>query len=253
MPMIELLALPDGIGPELALVISLAAAVTSFISAVAGLGGGTILLGLMATFLPPLALIPVHGVVQLGSNFFRTILLFPQARREVLLPFVAGSALGSVTSGMIIINIPPWLIQYGIACFIIWSVFGNLPSMGRGHIFVAGTTSGFLTMLFGATGPFVGAFIKTFNLQPASHIATQAMLMTMQHLLKLIVFGLLGFAFVPYILLIGMMLFSGFVGTIIGKSTLLKINEMLFKKIVNVVLLILAVRLIWLATTSVFI
>ena len=44
---------------------------TSAITASLGLGGGLILLVALASFLPPLVVIPIHAVVQLGSNFGR--------------------------------------------------------------------------------------------------------------------------------------------------------------------------------------
>ena len=40
----------------------------SFITAAFGIGGGVVVLAVLATLLPPAALIPVHGVVQFGSN-----------------------------------------------------------------------------------------------------------------------------------------------------------------------------------------
>jgi uncharacterized protein len=45
-----------------------AAFCTSALTAVAGAGGGTILIALMLLFMPPAAAIPAHGVVQLASN-----------------------------------------------------------------------------------------------------------------------------------------------------------------------------------------
>ena len=40
---------------------------TSFISAAFGIGGGAVFLGLLAIFLNPIALLPVHGSVQIAS------------------------------------------------------------------------------------------------------------------------------------------------------------------------------------------
>ncbi|PPR79335.1 MAG: hypothetical protein CFH06_00428, partial [Alphaproteobacteria bacterium MarineAlpha3_Bin5] len=39
----------------------------SFITISLGIGGGVLLLSTMAQILPPTTLIPIHGVVQLGS------------------------------------------------------------------------------------------------------------------------------------------------------------------------------------------
>ena len=52
-----------------------ASLVTSFITAAFGIGGGVVLLAFLALVLPPVALIPVHGVVQLGSNGGRVAIM----------------------------------------------------------------------------------------------------------------------------------------------------------------------------------
>jgi hypothetical protein len=52
----------------------LASLVTCFIGVFTGAAGGIVLLGLMATVMPPLALIPVHTVVMLGSGVTRTMI-----------------------------------------------------------------------------------------------------------------------------------------------------------------------------------
>jgi uncharacterized membrane protein YfcA len=46
---------------ELTLFLVFSAGATSFITAAAGIGGGVMLLAILATTLPPIALIPVHG------------------------------------------------------------------------------------------------------------------------------------------------------------------------------------------------
>ena len=73
-------------------------------------------------------------------------------------------------------------------------------------------------------------------------------MMALQHSLKLLMFGVLGFAFLPYAFLLSMMLISGMIGTSIGRHLLRRIDEDLFRRILNVILGLLALRLIWLAT-----
>ena len=61
------------------IVVGLVALITAIISAVAGLGGGIILLAVLAQFRVPIVAIPIHGAIQLVSNGFRTVLL----RRDI--------------------------------------------------------------------------------------------------------------------------------------------------------------------------
>ncbi|MEM8689778.1 MAG: sulfite exporter TauE/SafE family protein, partial [Pseudomonadota bacterium] len=60
--------LPPAIEPVWAALLIAVSAVTSFVTASLGLGGGVILLAVMALIVPGPAIIPVHGAVQIGSN-----------------------------------------------------------------------------------------------------------------------------------------------------------------------------------------
>lgn len=69
--------------------------------------------------------------------------------------------------------------------------------------------------------------------------------MVIQHLFKVLAFGLLGFAFVQYVPLIGLMIVTGFLGTLLGQRTVLNINERQFQYLLNIVLTLLALRLLY--------
>ena len=49
--------------------------VGSLITAALGLGGGLLALATMTVVLSPTVLIPLHGIVQIGSNGFRAVLM----------------------------------------------------------------------------------------------------------------------------------------------------------------------------------
>jgi uncharacterized membrane protein YfcA len=76
-------------------------------------------------------------------------------------------------------------------------------------------------------------------------VATHSTMMTCQHLIKVVVFGLIGFQFAPYIPLIVAMLISGFCGTVAGRQFLIKAGSRYFKPVLNGILFVAACRLIW--------
>ncbi len=246
----ELFQFPDAVPPLTGWFIIGLALLTALISALFGIGGGTILLAAMAMLLPPLAVIPLHGVIQLGANGGRALLMRQHIRRDLLVSFALGTGAGSIASGLLFVDFPAWMIQYLVAGFVIWSVFGKIPAMAAGKVVSAGAFTGFLTVMIGATGPFVAAFVKTLGLNRLEHVGTHAALMTLQHSIKIVVFGILGFAFAPYLFLLIMMLLSGFVGTSIGRTLLIRMPEKTFKPLLNAVLIAMALRLIWQATES---
>ena len=57
----------------LAIALVVAAFGTSILSGVIGMGGGMTLLGAMTLGLPPAWVVPLHAIVQLFSNFTRTL------------------------------------------------------------------------------------------------------------------------------------------------------------------------------------
>lgn len=242
--------LPAGIGWPVALGLMGASFGTSLLTAAFGLGGGVVLLGILATLLPPAALIPVHGMVQLGSNVGRAVMLRTEIARDVLLPFLAGSVVGIALGSLVVVELPPAGIQIGVGAFILWSAWGKPPGFIRRSAWLAGGVSSFLTMFFGATGPFVAAYVKTQGFGRVAYVGTNAACMTAQHLLKVIAFGLLGFAFGEYLGLIAGMIAFGFLGTLTGGRVLMRIDERRFAFALNAILVVLAARLIWQGATE---
>lgn len=234
-----------GLSPATALFLFFMSFAGSFITVAMGIGGGAILLAVMATLVPPAALIPVHGVIQFGSNVNRAMVMGRHTYWPPILAFGAGSVVGVALGGVLVVDLPAGLVQIGVGLFVIWSVFLQPPAWLTRWPAVMGGVSSFLTMFFGATGVFVASYVRSMNLGRQAHVATQAVLMTLQHLLKIIAFGLLGFAYGPWLVFIAVMIAAGFIGTLVGRQVLLRMDDQLFRKVLNVILIALAARLIW--------
>lgn len=234
------------------LVLAAVSFIASAISASVGIGGGVLLLTVLAVILPPAALIPVHGVVQFGSNVGRAGIMHVHIERRLLVGFLAGSVLGVLLGGSIAMSLPSPVVLTGVSLFVLWSVFAPAPKLMRGSAWAAGAISSTLTMFFGATGPLVAAWIKTFNFDRMTHAATQSACLTFQHLLKTIAFGFLGFAFTPWILLILVLVAAGFIGTLIGKNILMRTSDRRFKRLLDIVLVMLALHLLWRGISGIY-
>ncbi|GAB4272837.1 MAG: hypothetical protein Kow0013_26450 [Pararhodobacter sp.] len=236
---------PEVLGPSVTLALLGSSFVASFITITFGIGGGALLLAIMASLMPPAALIPVHGIVQLGSNTGRAALLARHVHRPVLLWFGLGAVIGTAIGGMITVNIPPALVQAGVGVFIIWTVLAKPPQWMRKWPALTGALTSILTMLFGATGPFVAAFTRTLTLGRMGYGATHAALMVLQHALKIVAFGFLGFAFGPWIGFCAAMIAAGFAGTWIGRQVLHKLSDLHFDFFLKALLVVISLRLIW--------
>ena len=120
--MMDLFYLPSEISNLTAILMITVSLLCSFISAAAGIGGGLMMLAFLSALLPPIYLVPIHGIIQFGSNFFRAFLSFKEINRQAVIPFVLGCLIGSTTGGFIFTNLPTNYLKFGIAFFILWSV-----------------------------------------------------------------------------------------------------------------------------------
>ena len=67
---------------------------TSTVAGIVGLGGGMMLIAILPSFLPLNALIPVHGLTQMSSNFSRAFFGYKDVQKEVIPKFLLGSLFG---------------------------------------------------------------------------------------------------------------------------------------------------------------
>lgn len=245
--MIDLTAtlLPAGMS-ELTFAILMATSFAgSLITVAFGIGGGAILLAVMASLVPPAALIPTHGVIQIGSNLGRAIVTFRHIFWPALPAFTLGSAVGAAIGGTFAVNLPPAWVQIGVGSFVLWTVIGKPPKGVRDWPFTVGIISSFLTMFFGATGTFVATFTKSQALPRHSHVATHAALMTVQHGVKSLAFAVLGFAFWAWAGFIIAMIAAGFLGTLVGRLVLNRMDDRRFRLALDTILILLSLRLIY--------
>ena len=243
----DILASAPGISILSFIALCLVSFLTSAVSAAFGLGGGAALVAVMASLMPPLAIIPVHAVVQVGSNFFRAVLM----RRNILFtwmpPFVVGTIIGAAIGGQIVFALPKYLLQGLIGVFVLYAVWGpkiKAIDPTRNRFATIGALASFATMFAGATGPLIAPFIKASTNNRMMTVATHAAFMSWQHGVKILAFGMLGFAFAPYLPLMTIMIFFGVVGTWSGGFILNWMDERIFRRGFNLVLTILAIRLL---------
>ena len=220
----------------------------SFTTAALGLGGGMLVLATMTLIFSPAVLIPVHGVVQLGSNVGRAALMYRNVLREILPVFLIGTIVGAAVGANLVVALPIPLLQLILAIFILYSTWApnfQASKPSKATFFGVGAVGAFVTMFVGATGPLIMPFASAACNERQGVVATHATLMSIQHSLKLIAFGLLGFAFGPFIpLLVGLIAF-GFIGTYIGKHALNRLPEHVFRIALKTIVTLIAFRLLF--------
>jgi uncharacterized membrane protein YfcA len=186
--------------------------------------------------------------VQLGSNTGRAWRQRANVRMDVAAPFIAGSIVGAVGGAFLVVQLPDALLKLLLGGFIIavtWTKIPGIERLNRAGLAVASAALALMTMFVGATGPLLSAvFAQIFANDRKALVATHAAGMTVQHALKIVVFGFAGFAFGDWLSLIAAMIASGFLGTLYGTTLLEKMPEETFKKWFRIGITILALDLL---------
>jgi uncharacterized membrane protein YfcA len=243
----DFLGTPD-VGPLLFFALMASSLVTAFVGVFTGAAGGVILLGLMAMVLPPLALIPVHTVVMLGTGITRTMIMWRHVMRPAVLPFVIGSAIGAAAGAKVFVALPTAWLQFILGGFILLVTW--MPNLGRvgavGRRFaVLGFATTFLGVFVSATGTLLAPFVASSTPDRRIHVATMGALMTIAHVSKLVAFGFIGFAVGSFVPLMAAMIAAGAVGNWIGEAALHRTSEQRFRRVLQIALTLLGLRLLW--------
>jgi uncharacterized membrane protein YfcA len=242
------------------IILIISAFITSSISAVLGMGGGIILLGIMAIIIPNgYMVIALHGIIQLISNTTRTYVFRKYLKKKLIKEFLIGAIIGAAISALIIFLLIKFyevssaseikidFLKPMIGIFIIWYLFLKRPKKEKkSKSFIkVGSISGLASVFIGATGPLIAPFFLKSNLTKENIIANKAACQMITHLTKIPLF--IYFFNMNYIKQYGILLpliIAVFIGTNFGKHILKMIPEHLFKQLFKIALTIIAIKLI---------
>ena len=241
-------------------ILCVAAFLTAILSAVVGMAGGMTLLSVMLLFLPPLAAIPLHGAIQLASNFSRTLIQREHARYDLLWysgwPLLPMGALGLLVAE----RLPERALEATIGSFVLVATWrpkllalgARLGGSERSRFTALGIVCGFLNVTIGATGPLVAPFFLNLGLARQAVIGTQAGVQALGHVVKLALYAGFGFAFRAWWPLLAVGATCAIAGTWVGSRLLDRIPERTFTWLYKGVLSALAVQLVASAAWSYF-
>lgn len=226
-----------------------AALVASIISGIVGMGGGVLLLAVMASLLEPVVVVPVHGVVQLVSNGTRAFRLLGQVDWRFFALYVPGLGLGAwmgiqlYTGGGVSWFKP--VVGAFVLAFLAWDRVKPKRLIVPMWVLVpGGIGGGLLTVMVGATGPYLAAFLLRDDLERRKIVATKAAVQSVGHLAKIPAFLSIGFEYTAHLHLLVPLVACAVVGTFIGTTLLERIDERVFRVAFRLVLLLLGLRLL---------
>ena len=220
---------------------------TSIVAAVVGIGGGMMLIAILPSFLPTNALIPVHGLTQVSSNLSRAYFGRKDIEYSVVPKFLLGSFLGIAFFAGILSLISLEYVPLFIGIYILlslWSEKFNEKIKKYENYYIAGFFQTGLSMVVGATGPLTMTLLLKDFKDNDIVVSTGALLMSITHFLKVLVFIYFGFLFFDYIFIIISMILGAVLGSYVGTKARNLIDGKKFTIILKVLLTVLAINLI---------
>jgi uncharacterized protein len=229
------------------LILGIISFLTSTVAGVVGIGGGMMLIAIMPSFIPLNALIPVHGLTQMSSNFSRAVFGYKDVQFEVIPKFLLGSFIGIGIFAAILNFISLEYVPLFIGTYILlslWSEKFNEKIKRYESYFLAGFFQTGLSMVVGATGPLTMTLLLKDYQDKDKVVATGAALMSITHILKVFVFMYFGFVFFDYIGIIVAMIIGAVAGSWAGTQLRDKIEGKKFFMLLKVLLSALAIHVI---------
>lgn len=232
------------------MLIGLGALGTSALTAVLGFGGGVVLLALLLLFVEPVVAIPLHAAIQVVSNGTRTLIRRPDvdwaiAARFSLLVLPAGALVVPMVT-----RAPTAALQVAIAATVLVTTW--VPErIGRGLStpstatwIGSGAVIGGLNVVVGATGPLQAPLFRAGTASRLAFVGTFAAAQTYGHLVKIVLFGVAGFALGQYLTATAFGIVGVVVGTWLGSRVLDRMPEARFARLYLAAITILALYLI---------
>ena len=223
---------------------------TAALSGVAGIGGGTILIGVLyALGLAPTVAVPLHAAVQFVSNLSRTVAYLKHVEWRAAGWFLLTAAPTPFLVAPLVEQLNASVSLLLLAGLILTSL---LPSKDGGEplppvpsFLFAGFLNGTIGMFVSATGLFIGRLFLRPEWPKEKVIATLAMTQTLGHLLRVFGYASVGFAVTARLDLLLPLVLAVIAGTFAGRQLHRYLDEARFRTLFKAILLVLSLKLIY--------
>ncbi|UJF18319.1 sulfite exporter TauE/SafE family protein [Vibrio sp. SS-MA-C1-2] len=229
-------------------ILALISFTTSAFNAIAGAGGGMVMMGALPIWLPSNAVVPIHGLVQLFSNGSRAYFLRKNIDYASLKTFVIGCLLGSILGGLLLQDFPTEWLPLIIGIYILLNTWVKpfIKALARfEHPVVLGAIQGAFGLFVGAPGPLIiSAMKKRYCNDYAKLVATIAVFNSISHFSKLVIYIVIGFSFEAYWQIGLVMIGAAIIGSLVGKMLQSKIPTRYLQWLLTSLLTLLAINMI---------
>ena len=228
----------------------------AYLSTVAGMGGGLLILASCSQIMPIATVIPLNGVFVFAGQVARTFQFHRHIAWDVALPFIPGSVLGAVIGTVIYFNLPDIAIALVLGTVMLW--FSWVPSNPASReiaeripvpYFWVGIIHTFLSTVSGAGGLLQSLMVNS-KLDKESIVATIAGTLLAMSVFKTVGYFLAGFDYFSWLPVILLSWLTGIAGTTVGKYSLNRMPDIFFRRLIKGMVTVFALRLFWRAASS---
>jgi uncharacterized membrane protein YfcA len=208
---------------------------TALISAVFGMAGGLILMGVLAALYPVAGAMVAHGVIQSVSNGWRAVLLRRFILWRTFALFAAGSAMAAAALVFVSVTLekPVLFVVLGLVPLLIWIPKDRFALDARravdgiaGGVLVTG-----LNVVAGVSGPLLDVFFQQVDADRRAIVATKAATQVLSHAVKIAYYAgaALSLASAPPLWMLALAIPLSIAGTTLGARVLERMSDARFR------------------------
>jgi len=208
---------------------------TALISAVFGMAGGLILMGVLAALYPVAGAMVAHGLIQSVSNGWRAVLLrrFILWRALALFAAGAGLAAGALALVSVTLSKPVLFLVLGLVPLLVWLPKHRFALDARraadgiaGGVLVTG-----LNVIAGVSGPLLDVVFQQVDADRRAIVATKAAAQVLSHAVKIAYYAGAAFSLeaAPPLWMLALAVPLSIVGTTLGARVLHRLSDLQFR------------------------
>ena len=241
--------MPLDLDPVTLAIACAAAFVLAVVSAVAGFGGGVVLLPVFTALFGLRVAVPVLTLTQLVSNSSRVALNRHGIDRSLVGWFAVGAVPCALGAGLVFATAPlaglERLLGVALLGVVAWRRLRPTPPRLSSRAFtVVGAASGLGSALVGSVGPLTAPFFLARGLVKDAYIGTEATAAVVLHATKLVAYGV-GALLTVRVVGLGLLLAPPtMLGAWVGRHLLHRISDSVFVVVVEIGLVVSGVLLL---------
>ena len=227
----------------------------AYLSTVAGMGGGLLILASCSQIMPVTVVIPLNGVFVFAGQVTRTAQFWRHIAWDITVPFIPGSVIGAILGTLIYFSLSDIAIALILGSVMLW--FSWVPSSQASRQladkipqpwFWVGTIHTFLSTVSGAGGLMQSLMVNS-KLNKEGVVATIAATLLAMSLFKTVGYFVAGFDYRAWLPIILLSWITGIAGTTLGKLSLNRMPDIFFRRLIKAMVTVFALRLFWQAAS----